>query len=137
MSNRKFITLKSYRTLEPTGDFYALELRYFLSDNEEWTSGRSCRAVVRISGTLLSGWEENYPELREKSNLEKVLIYFAKIKVKERVEKLLTISSDEEFPLLSYDNYIPPNPDLLQITMEKPEEISVIRKFGFQNNDKN
>jgi hypothetical protein len=135
MPINKFLTILSSEWCPRTGDSEKLLVRFSIVDEVERSApGHKDviqAVIVKVSGSVQAVWQINDSRFLENNNLEKVMLHFAVSTIKERVQAGAKLSPNEVLRPGANSDYVPPDPDTIQISKGYREMIGVERKLGF------
>jgi hypothetical protein len=136
MPSSKYLSILGSEWDPKTGDAKKLRVRFSVVDAEHFDKSEGLSHVQEFSvvavltRTQEKFWTNNDTRLGKEENLKKVLIEYAKNKIKQMLKLGRSISSHGlEIEVDTY--YAPPNLDVLQIVLKQPEEIVIEKRFGF------
>ncbi len=135
MPSSKYLTILGSEWDPKTGDAKKLRVRFSVVDAEHFdkperiTNTQEFSVVTVLTRTKEKFWIDNDTQLGREENLKKVLIEYAKNKIKQMMKSGQSMSHDLKIEVDK--QYAPPNPDTLQLVLNQPEEIVIERRFGF------
>jgi hypothetical protein len=136
MPTRKLFAILSCEWLPKIGDSEKLLVRFSIVDEVEGSvpghkDVKPQAVIVKVSRSVQTAWQKRDSRFLELANLEKVLLHFVASTIRERVWAGEKLSPDEELEITTYSNFVPPDPDTIQMSLGQVEVIEVERKLGF------
>lgn len=132
---KKFFTLMPWEWLDKTGDSKKLLVRFSIKDEVERSASDHKdviqAVIVKVSESAQATWQNNNSQFRKHDNLQKELLFFAVSTIRDRVRAGEKLSPNEELNLDTYSDFVPPDPDTIQISSGYVEIIEVEKKLGF------
>lgn len=133
MSIEKLLSILSYEWLPKTGDSEKLLIKFLIEDASlsDQRKLEPQAIIIKVSRSLMTVWKNSDSRYLEQINLEKILLHFALLIIKGRVQSNVKLLPDEIIELTTYSNFVLPDLDTLQSSLGQTEAIYVEKKFGF------